>query len=79
MVTTPQMKVPALSGDWQLHIFAPYDRCPPDAGRRCTSPSASVHDAGAVFDQFRVWMPGAGARRPILVDNPATPYGFTAT
>lgn len=36
-------------------------------------------DAGALLDLFHAWVPDAALRQRILVDNPATLYGFTAT
>jgi len=36
-------------------------------------------DAGALLDLFHAWVPDVGQQRQILVDNPATLYGFTAT
>jgi predicted TIM-barrel fold metal-dependent hydrolase len=38
-----------------------------------------VPDAGKLFDQFCGWVPDAATRDRILVDNPATLYGFAAT
>jgi predicted TIM-barrel fold metal-dependent hydrolase len=37
-----------------------------------------VPDAGTLFDQFCAWVPDAVTRQRILVDNPATLYGFAA-
>ena len=35
-----------------------------------------VPDAGLLLDQFFEWVPDAAVRQRVLVDNPATVYGF---
>jgi predicted TIM-barrel fold metal-dependent hydrolase len=35
-----------------------------------------IPDAGKLLDQFNEWVPDAGLRQRILVDNPARLYGF---
>jgi len=37
-----------------------------------------VPDTGELFDQFCAWVPDAATRQRILVENPATLYGFAA-
>ena len=46
-------------------------------GRQPTevSPLRQIDD-GRVFNQFAAWAPDARVRKAILVDNPATLYGF---
>jgi predicted TIM-barrel fold metal-dependent hydrolase len=39
------------------------------------TPPAAIDD-GLVLDQLVKWVPDAGIRRKILVDNPARLYGF---
>jgi predicted TIM-barrel fold metal-dependent hydrolase len=39
------------------------------------SPLRQIDD-GRVFNQFAVWVPDASTRKTILVDNPASLYGF---
>jgi hypothetical protein len=38
-----------------------------------------IPDAGALFDQFCVWVQDGATRQRILVDNPVKLYGFAAT
>jgi predicted TIM-barrel fold metal-dependent hydrolase len=42
------------------------------------SMQAPLPEAGALLDQFFEWVPDAGTRQRILVDNPARLYGFPA-
>jgi predicted TIM-barrel fold metal-dependent hydrolase len=47
-------------------------------GRKNTDIAPLVHtDDGQVLNLLAVWVPDAGVRRTILVDNPARLYGFT--
>jgi predicted TIM-barrel fold metal-dependent hydrolase len=43
-----------------------------------SSMPSPLPEAGALLDQFFAWVPDAATRQRILVDNPATLYGFPA-
>jgi predicted TIM-barrel fold metal-dependent hydrolase len=55
----------------------PHPDAPPPGALKATdvAPRYAI-DAGRVFNQLAAWAPDAAERRAILVDNPATLYGF---
>ena len=62
----------------RLFVETAPDRCLWGSDWPFTNVTDYVPDAGDLFDLFCDWVPDAAERKKILVDNPATLYGFEA-